>query len=270
MRTARIEEPGVPMAHTSSMRRMLSALLALVAIGLASASAASAMSDQTAAPKTASAAQKPATRAGRQAVAAKPSAPTQAAPEQTAPLLPLWPANDPAAQAGVVWNSQGLRIEAANSSLQQILKEVSTVTGAKVSGLGGDQRIFGIYGPGPAREVLSELLDGSGYNVVMIGDQGQGTPRQILLSRKPNGPAPPSTGNNSSQGGDEGGSADAEEPPPQPEQPQPVAQPQNGSQNGPPGFTPGAQPRTPQQILQEMQQRQQQIQQQQQQQQQQR
>ena len=38
------------------------------------------------------------------------------------------------------------------------------------------------YGPGPARDVLSQLLQGSGYNVVLIGDQGQGTPREIVLS----------------------------------------------------------------------------------------
>ncbi len=161
----------------------------------------------------------------------------------------------------MVWNSHGLRIDAANSSLQQILKDVSTATGAKVSGLGADQRIFGTYGPGSARDVLSELLDGSGYNVLMIGEQGQGTPRQVVLSKQPTGPAPPpSTSNNSSQGSDEGGSADVEEPQPPPQQPQ----------NMPPGFGPGAQPRTPQQILQEMQQRQQQIEQMQQQQQQQR
>ncbi len=58
--------------------------------------------------------------------------------------------------------------------------------------MGQDQRIFGAYGPGPARDVLSQLLDGSGYNVLMIGDQGQGTPRRIVLSARPAGPAQPS------------------------------------------------------------------------------
>ena len=157
-----------------------------------------------------------------------------------------------------MWNSQGLRIDATNSSLHQILKDVSTAIGATVSGLGADQRIFGNYGPGPAREVLSELLHGSGYNVLMIGDQGQGTPRQVVLSRQPSGPAPPSTANNSNQNSDDGGSADAEEPQQPEPQPPPQQQPQL-PQNMPPGFGPGAQPRTPQQILQEMQQRQQQI-----------
>jgi hypothetical protein len=177
-----------------------------------------------------------------------------APPEQPKP--PDWPANDKPGEAKVAWNSKGLRIDAANSSLQQIMKDVATATGAKISGLGADQRVFGSFGPGPARDVISQLLDGSGYNVLLIGDQGQGTPRQIVLSRQPNGPAP-AAANNPDAGNDDSGSADVEEPPP-PQPPPP--QPQQPQQNGP-----GMQPRTPQQILQEMQQRQQQIQQQQQQ-----
>ena len=89
----------------------------------------------------------------------------------------------------MVWDSHGLLIVASNSSLAQILKEVSTETGAKVEGMGQDQRVFGTYGPGPARDVLSQLLDGSGYNVLMVGDQGQGTPRRIVLSIRPGGGA---------------------------------------------------------------------------------
>ena len=100
------------------------------------------------------------------------------------PEPPHWPANDKPNDASVTWDSKGLRIEADNSSLQQILKDVSAATGAKVEGLGADQRIFGDYGPGQANVVLSQLLEGSGYNVIMIGDQGEGTPRQIVLSSR--------------------------------------------------------------------------------------
>ena len=72
-------------------------------------------------------------------------------------------------------------VNAANSSLAQIMKAIAAETGATVQGMAQDQRIFGIYGPGRARDVISQLLDGSGYNVLMVGDLGQGTPRQILL-----------------------------------------------------------------------------------------
>ncbi len=111
-------------------------------------------------------------------------APVTPAPVQTPPKPepPHWPANEKPDNASVTWDSHGLLITAQNSSLKQILDDVSAATGAKVEGLGADQRIFGVYGPGKAREVVSQLLDGTGYNVLMIGDQGEGTPRQIVLT----------------------------------------------------------------------------------------
>ena len=36
--------------------------------------------------------------------------------------------------------------------------------------------------PAKPKDVLSALLHGSNYNVIMVGDQGQGTPREIMLS----------------------------------------------------------------------------------------
>jgi hypothetical protein len=176
-----------------------------------------------------------------QSQAAVPEAPK-------APEAPKWPANDQPAQASVVWDSQGLRIDASNSSLQQILKDVETATGAEVEGLGDDERVFGAYGPGLARDVLSQLLHGSGYNVLMIGDLGKGAPRQIVLSsRKPGDAKNPADKSAASSGDEESVEPEADE---QPQQP--VPQPNR------PAFGPGGPPRTPQQIMQEMQQRQQQ------------
>jgi len=161
-----------------------------------------------------------------------------------APELPQWPANEKAVQATVTWDSQGLRIEAANSSLEQILNDVAAATGAKVEGLSADQRVFGAYGPGPAREVLSRLLQGSGYNVMMIGDQGQGTPRKIVLTSPHAESSSPAIGSAPANDNDNDDDADSEE--------QPAVPPAR------PGIAPGGQPRSPQQIMQEMQQRQQQ------------
>jgi hypothetical protein len=84
----------------------------------------------------------------------------------------------------VQWDSHGLRISAKNASLKQILADVASRIGAKLEGMGADERVFGEYGPAPAKEVLAELLQGSTYNVMLIGDQGQGTPRQIVLSAR--------------------------------------------------------------------------------------
>ncbi|MGO9776782.1 MAG: hypothetical protein ACLQGT_07450 [Terracidiphilus sp.] len=172
---------------------------------------------------------------------APPAAPTPATPP--APELPKWPADEKPAKAAIAWDSQGLRIDAANSSLEEILMEVATLTGAKLEGFDADQRVFGAYGPGPARDVLSQLLLGSGYNVVMIGDQGQGTPRRIVLSLRHAGAA--TTAANPAPANDE--EADTDEQPQQPPQNQPPLR---------PGFPPGG--RSPYQIR-ELQQRQQQM-----------
>lgn len=176
-------------------------------------------------------------------------------PAQPAPDLPKWPVNEKPGQPTVTWDSHGLSIAAANSSLQQIMKDISAATGMKVEGMSSDERVFGVYGPGQARDVLSQLLQGAGYNVIMIGDQGQGTPRQLLLSARHAGDGQGQQNRNSANGGDDDNSADDSAADDQPVQPPPMR----------PGF-PG---RTPQQRMEEqrqlMQQRQQMLQQQQQQ-----
>lgn len=184
------------------------------------------------------------------------------------PEPPHWPVNDSPNKPSVTWDATGLKIQANNSSLHDILNEVSTDTGAKVEGMGTDERVFGDYGPGTARDVVSQLLHGSSYNVLMIGDQGEGTPRQIVLSTRRSGPNPSQANRPTPQDQPDEDVPDQpevdEQPPMQPPMMngRPPMQPQ--MQQGPPGA-----PRTPQQILQELQQRQQQMQDQQQQQQQQ-
>jgi hypothetical protein len=169
------------------------------------------------------------------------------------PEMPKWPANEAPSQPTVTWNSQGLRIQASNSSLSQILNAVSTQTGAKVEGVSGDERVFGDYGPGPARDVLSQLLRGSNYNFLLLGDQGQGTPRQVILTAHRGAGGSPNRGTLNPQQGqdaqpdDEGVSEPEpqEDPPMQQAQPEPPPQPQGAPQQ---------EPMTPQQRMQMMQQ----------------
>ncbi|MGD0682296.1 MAG: hypothetical protein ABR990_09610 [Terracidiphilus sp.] len=171
----------------------------------------------------------------KHSVAAQTQSPTPpAAAKPPEPELPKWPANEKPSPASVTWDSQGLRIDAANSSLAQILQDVATATGAKVEGFDSDQRVFGAFGPGPARDVLSQLLQGSGYNVLLIGDQGQGTPREILLSHRHAGTATAAV--NPAPASDEDSDTD--------EQPQPGQPPIR------PGSIPGR-PLTPQQMQQQ-------------------
>jgi hypothetical protein len=155
------------------------------------------------------------------------------------PEAPAFPINDKPTPATVTWNSHGLRIEATNSSLQQIMKDVSTATGTKVEGLDADQRVYGEYGPGPARDVLGQLLHGSGFNVMMIGDQGQGTPRKIVLSS----PRPGNTTANAAPvAQDNDDDTDVEE-----------AQPQQQGPPTRPGFPAGMPQRMPQRMPGQMQ-----------------
>jgi len=179
-------------------------------------------------------------------------------PAPPAPEPPKWPLNDAPAPPTVHWDSHGLQVDAPNSSLRQILDDVATTTGAKVEGLGTDERVFGEYGPGPARDVISQILHGSNYNVLMLGDQGEGTPREIILSQRTAGGAQPAQSVTRQNPPDD----DSDQPVvvPEPEEPnrQPVVPPMNQPMN-----QPG--PMTPQQRMLEMQRQQMQMQQQQQQ-----
>ena len=193
--------------------------------------------------------------------AQKPSAAQPAVAPAAAWPKPDWPVDNQPTAASVIWDSHGLVINASNSSLDQILREVSLETGIKVEGMGADERIFGVYGPGPANEVLSELLDGSGYNVLMIGDQGEGTPRRIVLSAQLAAGAQAAGRNNPVASASSQEESEPEPPPPEPP-PQLEPPPPQPSQSG---SMPGVPVRTPQQIMEQMRQRAQEIQQQQQQ-----
>lgn len=151
-------------------------------------------------------------------------------------------------QARITVAPHGLSILADNSALSEILREISVATGMKVEGLSRDERVFGTYGPGEARQVLLTLLEGSGYNVLMIGDLASGAPRELSLSQR----AVAASGNSvaSSRNPAEEDAEDDQDvqQTPVPE-PQPVQQTQPaGQDNGQP-----QPPRSPQEILQELQ-----------------
>lgn len=97
----------------------------------------------------------------------------------------------PPEPARVSLASGKLAVTANNSSLSQILLQISKASGMKIDGLqrGGsaDPRVFGSYGPGTPLSVLSSLLDGTNYNVLMMGTTPTGAPREMMLSLR--GPA---------------------------------------------------------------------------------
>jgi hypothetical protein len=158
----------------------------------------------------------------------------------------------PAQPAKVSLGSGDLSVQAENSSLTQILHDLSSSTGMTIDGLGKDQRVFGSYGPANPRDVLSALLQDSGYNVMMVGATAQGAPRQLLLTPRSGdalgSAAQPRPAQNQDDADDDPPAAqeDPNTPPPGA-----VPSPNPPGQNQP--STPGA-VRTPQQMLQDLQQ----------------
>jgi hypothetical protein len=154
-----------------------------------------------------------------------------AAPAEAPASSPLGPPRDsllqhPAKPAQVTTVPGSLTIKADNSSLSDILSQISKSTGMHVEGLERDDRIFGSYGPGDPHEVLLSLLQGSGYNVLMIGDN-QGTPRALTLTqRSSSGSAAPTGTTASNDRQDDDNDVDQEPAQPQPQEPPPAVQPQ--------------------------------------------
>ena len=205
------------------------------------------------------------------AASPQPSLVTPAEAKSASSLL-----DQPAKPAQVGLDSGKLSVKADNSALSEILQDISAKTGMSVNGLSGDLRIFGNYGPAAPREVLSALLDGAGYNVLMVGALNNGAPRELSLtprtatgtSASSNAPTPRMRQEIANSNSDDEDDTPLEQQqdtpiPPRPEANLPEPTPAPGQQ--PPGDQgqPG-QVRTPQQMLQELQQmRQQQLQQQQ-------
>jgi hypothetical protein len=127
---------------------------------------------------------KPAAQQQPPAAAAKPM--STSAPE-TAPASLL---NQPPEPARITLSGGKLTVTANNSSLTEILRTIASTGGMNIQGLSRDQRIFGSYGPGNPRKVLGSLLEGTGYNVLMVGSTRSGAPAQLVLTVR--GDAPPS------------------------------------------------------------------------------
>lgn len=212
---------------------------------------------------------------------ARQSAPTLVAPP--APSAPPTLQDEPTQSPQVTYREGQLTINAANCTLVDILRAVRTQTGAMMDVPGNpSDRVVGHFGPGPARDVMAALLNGSRYNYVLLGSAtNPNALEHVILTAQIGGadtaprPQPPPqappaqsqlqpTGlfGDAEQADDAGtisnGNTDAEQPPDVDQQQtddQTAQSDDNGfqPQQGPPGGI-----RSPQQLLQELQQRQQQ------------
>ncbi|HET9407591.1 MAG TPA: hypothetical protein VFO39_10165 [Candidatus Sulfotelmatobacter sp.] len=112
--------------------------------------------------------------------------PLPAGPQGPVPQVPLDSIPPIAPQVSYV-NGQ-LTIVAPNSTLGDILRVVRKQTGAEIEiPSGATERVVTHLGPGPAREVVADLLNGSHFNYVLLGsaaDMNQLT-RVVLVPKSP-------------------------------------------------------------------------------------
>jgi len=97
----------------------------------------------------------------------------------------------------VTYENNQLTIVASNSTLADVLRAVRKTTGADIDVPAAPERVVTHLGPGPARDVLADLLNGSRFNYVLLGAAGNDTAltRVVLVAKtegatSPNQPAP--------------------------------------------------------------------------------
>jgi hypothetical protein len=96
----------------------------------------------------------------------------------------------PPNRAQIVYSNGILSVSADNSSLNQILRQIATDIGLKITGSVADERVFGKYGPEGAAEVLNSLLDGTSSNMVLV-QRGDSSLAELILTPRQGGPTPP-------------------------------------------------------------------------------
>lgn len=143
-------------------------------------------SDAQNAPRSAPLKVSPVTASQPRSASALPSVPaTSLAASQSAPS-----GAPTTTRATVLWDKGLLRIDASNSSLNGILRDIALRTGMKIEGGVLEERVFGTYGPAPAATVLQQLLEGSKTNVLIQSDDAM-IPVRLTLTPKTGGASPP-------------------------------------------------------------------------------
>jgi hypothetical protein len=182
----------------------------------------------------------------------------------------------PAVPPQVSYSNGQLTIVALNSSLADILRAVRKQTLAEMDiPATATERVVTHLGPGPAREIVADLLNGSRFNYVLLGSASDATLlTKIVLVAKAGNDAPAAANGQPPEQGAAAANPNVNmaaqaEPPDTPDPPDADAAEENtddadAADADQPAAT-GDQPavKTPQQMLQEMQQRQLQLQQQQ-------
>jgi hypothetical protein len=96
----------------------------------------------------------------------------------------------PGLLAKVSYDQGQLLVVADNSSLNQILREISRLTGMTITGGVVDQRVFGQYGPAPPAQILGDLIEGTGSNMI-LRETSSAAPAELILTPREGSVTPP-------------------------------------------------------------------------------
>jgi hypothetical protein len=197
---------------------------------------------------------------------AKKQQPLPPLPSGTQGPVPQVPLDSiPAVAPKVSYQDGMLTIVAPNSTLGDILRSVRKHTAADIDiPANANERVATSLGPGPARQVVAELLNGSHFNYILLGspENADLLVRAVLVAKTPDTPAQSTQAGNGAAPTPTPATADAADAPDETVDEAPDMAAEAEQQQETPPDQPGV--KTPQQLLQEMQQRQLQVQQQQQ------
>jgi hypothetical protein len=114
---------------------------------------------------------------------AAPLAPLPSGPTGPVQQIPL--DSIAAVPPQVKYEGSQLTIVAPNSTLADVLRAVRKQTGADIEIPSAPDRVVTRLGPGPAREVVAELLNGSRFNYVLLGSPSDDTAltRVVLVAK---------------------------------------------------------------------------------------
>jgi len=123
--------------------------------------------------------------------AASPVTTQQVTPQPvTPPLRSMTSAPPPLQPPNVTWDGKQLTIDADNSSLADILAIVRQRTGAtiEIPAAASGERVFVHVGPGPVRDILSDLFYGMPFDyIVEAAEDDPDTLRRVVLTARGQG-----------------------------------------------------------------------------------
>jgi hypothetical protein len=106
-----------------------------------------------------------------------------------------------ATRAQITFQNGLLGIRAENSTMADVLRAVQRATGASIEFPGfASERVNVNLGPGPLRDIVMSLLDGSRYDYILLASQQPSSIERIVLTMRRDAGGPPASSNTADGG----------------------------------------------------------------------